>query len=174
MTTLGKGITHIWPYGKKARLLMVWISTQVVRQKKHKTSRVIMLPFTLRQLMEDLGIQWKPRKTDYEDFKRQISGPVLPRHLRMAVERIYALNHSRAYQTPLITWKSLQNQMGSNYAETRNLVTRFKQSQKHVAALWNAALADAGAEGRFHYSIEKVIPPMMSARQHKNRHRLAL
>ena len=73
MTTLGKGITHIWPYGKKARLLMVWISTQVVRQKKHKTSRVIMLPFTLRQLMEDLGIQRKPRKTDYENFKRQIS-----------------------------------------------------------------------------------------------------
>lgn len=73
MTTLGKGITHIWPYGKKARLLMVWISTQVVRQKKHKTSRVIMLPFTLRQLMEDLGIQWEPRKTDYENFKRQIS-----------------------------------------------------------------------------------------------------
>ena len=73
MTTLGKGITHIWPYGKKARLLMVWISTQVVRQKKHKTSLVIILPSTLRQLMEDLGTQWKPRKTDYEDFKRQIS-----------------------------------------------------------------------------------------------------
>jgi len=52
---------------------MVRISTQVVRQKKHKTSRVIMLPFTLRQLMEDLGIQRKPRKTDYENFKRQIS-----------------------------------------------------------------------------------------------------
>ena len=92
----------------------------------------------------------------------------------MAVERIYALNHSRAYQTPLITWKSLQNQMGSNYAETRNLVTRFKQSQKHVAALWNAALADAGAKGKLHYSIDKVTQPMMSARQHKNRHRLAL
>ncbi len=69
----GKGATHIWPYGKKARLLMVWISTQVVRQRKHNTSRIIMLPSTLRQLMEDLGIHRKPRKTDYEDFRHQIS-----------------------------------------------------------------------------------------------------
>ncbi|WP_261252852.1 hypothetical protein [Bifidobacterium polysaccharolyticum] len=42
---------------------MVRISTQVVRQKKHKTSRVIIS--ALRQLMEDLGTQWKPHKTDY-------------------------------------------------------------------------------------------------------------
>ena len=48
VTTLGKGITHIWPYREKARLLMVRISTQVVRQKKHNTSRVIMLPSTGR------------------------------------------------------------------------------------------------------------------------------
>ena len=234
VTTPGKGVTHIWPYGKKARLLMVWISTQVVRQKKHNTSRVIMLPSTLRQLMEDLGIQRKPRKTDYEDFKRQISALsyfdmtitetktttetvwqdtkkvtlVEESHIgwsrytpkngitegsyiqltqetwnRMAKstplsadmveiltstgrgaefdiyawlsQRIYALNHSHTYQTPLITWKSLQNQMGSNYAETRNFVTRFKQSLNHVAALWNAALTDADAEGRLHYSIKK-------------------
>ena len=39
--------------------------------------------------------------------------------------------------------------MGSNYAETRNFVTRFKQSQNHEA-LWNAALTDAGAESRPH------------------------
>ncbi|WP_445340443.1 hypothetical protein [Bifidobacterium sp. ESL0825] len=70
-------------------------------------------------------------------------------------QRIYALNHSHTYQTPLITWKSLQNQMGSNYAETRNFVTRFKRSLNHVAALWNAALTDADAEGRLHYSIKK-------------------
>ena len=45
------------------------------------------------------------------------------------------INGSRtyAYQTPLITRKSLRNQMGSNYAETRNFVTRFKQSQNHEA-----------------------------------------
>ncbi len=45
------------------------------------------------------------------------------------------INGSRthAYHTPLITWKSLRNQMGSNYAETRNFVTRFKQSQNHEA-----------------------------------------
>jgi len=49
-------------------------------------------------------------------------------------QRIYALNHSHAYQTPLITWKSLQNQMGSNYADTRNFVTRFKQSLNHGRA----------------------------------------
>ena len=62
------------------------------------------------------------------------------------------INGSRtyAYQTPLITWKSLRNQMGSNYAEARNFVTRFKQSQNHEAALWNAALTDAGAEGSLH------------------------
>lgn len=45
--------------------------------------------------------------------------------------------------------------MGSNYAETRNFVTRFKQSLKHVAALWNAAPDDVGAKGRLHYSIKK-------------------
>lgn len=230
----GKGITHIWPYGKKARLLMVWISTQVVRQKKHNTSRVIMLPSTLRQLMEDLGIRRKPRKADYDDFRRQISAIsyfdmtitetktttettwqdtrkvtlVEQSHIgwsrytpkgqvtegsyiqltpetwdRMAKstplssdmveiltatgrgaefdiyawlsQRVYALNHSHTFQTPLITWKALQNQMGSNYAETRNFVTRFKKSLKHVASLWNASLVDAGAEGRLHYSIEK-------------------
>ena len=101
--------------------------------------------------------------------------PVLPRHLRMAVERIYALNHSRAYQTPLITWKSLQNQMGSNYAETRNLVTRFKQSLKHVAALWDAAQADAGAKGRLHYSIEKGgVRLRRDERQRKDRHSWAI
>ena len=118
MTTLGKGMTHICSYGKKARLLMVRISTQVVRQKKHKTSRVIMLPSTLRQLMEDLGIQRKPHKTDYEDFKRQISALSYFDIYAWLSQRIYALNHSHAYQTPLITWKSLQNQMGSNYTET--------------------------------------------------------
>ena len=51
--------------------------------------------------------------------------------------------------------------MGSNYADTRNFVTGFKQSLKHVDALRNAALADAGAEGRLHYSIEKGTPPVI-------------
>ncbi|MBI0105494.1 hypothetical protein [Bifidobacterium polysaccharolyticum] len=97
---------------------MVRISTQVVRQKKHKTSRVIMLPSALRQLMGDLGTQWKPHKTDYEDFKRQISALSYFDIYAWLPQRIYALNHSHAYQTPLITWKSLQNQMGSNYTET--------------------------------------------------------
>ena len=73
----------------------------------------------------------------------------------MAVERICALNHSHAYQTPLITWKSLQNQMVSNYIETRNFVTKSKQSLNHVVALWNVALADADANCGLHYSIEK-------------------
>ena len=153
---------------------MVWISTQVVRQKKHNTSRVIMLPFTLRQPMEDLGIQRKPCKNRLRELQTPDQHPVLLRHLRMAVAAHIRAQPFTRLPDPLIAWKSLQNQMGSNYAETRNLVTRFKQSLNHVAALWNAALADAGAEGRFHYSIEKVIPPMMSARQHKNRHRLAL
>ncbi len=56
---------------------------------------------------------------------------------------------------------SLQNQMGSNYVETRNFVTRIKQSLKHVAALWVAALTDAGAEGRPHESIKKGTPPVI-------------
>ena len=74
MKTPGKGITRIWPYGKKASLLMVWISTQVMRQKKHNTSRVIMLPLrTVAANRKDPSIQCKPRKTDYEDFKRRIS-----------------------------------------------------------------------------------------------------
>ena len=230
----GKGATHIWPYGKKARLLMVWISTQVVRQRKHNTSRIIMLPSTLRQLMEDLGIHRKPRKTDYEDFRHQISAisnfhmtitetktvsettwqdtknitlveqshigwskytpkggltegsyiqltpetwdrmtrstPLSSDMLEILMatgrgtefdiyawlsQRVYALNHSHTFQTPLITWSSLQKQMGSNYAETRNFTTRFKKSLEHVASLWNATLVDAGKEGNLRYSIEK-------------------
>lgn len=230
----GEGVKHIWPYGKKARLLLVWISTQVVRQKDHNTTRVIMLPSTLRQLMEDLGIKRKPRKTDYDDFRKQISAistfhmtitetqtrkdttwadtenislvqeshigwsRYMPKdnvlegsYIQLTQEtwdrmskstplstdmveiltmtgkgaefdiyawlsqRIYALNHSQTFQTPLITWKALQAQMGSNYAETRNFVTNFKKNLSHVAALWNATLQDAQADGCLHYSIEK-------------------
>ena len=89
----------------------------------------------------------------------------------MAVERICALNHSHAYQTPLITWKSLQNQMGSNYTETRNFVTKSKQSLNHVVALWNVALADADANSGLHYSIEKGgVRLRRDERQRKDRH----
>lgn len=230
----GKGITHIWPYGKKARLLLVWISTQVVQQKDYDTNRVIMLPSTLRQLMEDLGIKRKPRKTDYDDFRYQLRalstfhmtineiqttkdvtwagtdnitfaqesriGWTRYQHNSSVMERyyiqltqetwdrmskssslssdmieiltrsgrgaefdiyvwlsqcIYALNCSQTYQSSFITWKALQAQMGTNFTETRNFVTKFKLDLAHVAALWNNQLIDAGAEGQLNYSIEK-------------------
>ena len=228
------GVTHIWPYGKKARLLLVWISTQVVRQKDYNTDRVIMLPSTLRGLMADLGMRRKPRPADYDDFSHQISALsnfsmtitrtgtppdkaleggqdvalIEESHIgwsrytpkdaategsyikltqetwdRMAKstplsseivelltsdgkgfdfdiyawlsQRIYALNHSRYYQTPVIPWTTLQRQMGSNCAETRNFVTYFKRGIRHVAALWDATLVDAGKDGRLRYSFEK-------------------
>lgn len=60
--------------------------------------------------------------------------------------------------------------MGSNYAETRNFVTKSK-SLNHVVALWNVALADAGAKGRLHYSIEKGgVRLRRDERQRKDRH----
>ena len=228
------GVTHIWPYGKKARLLLVWISTQVVRQKDYNTDRVIMLPSTLRGLMADLGMRRKPRPADYDDFSHQISalsnfhmtitrtgtrlqmtldpgeevtlvekadigwsryapkgagskGPYIKltqdtwdrmaRSTPLSAEivemltmtgegfgfdiyawlsqRIYALNHSRYHQTQVIPWATLQKQMGSEYAETRNFVTYFKKGLRHVAALWDAALVDAGKEGRLRYSFER-------------------
>ena len=228
------GVTHIWPYGKKARLLMVWISTQVVRQKDRNTECVIMLPSTLRGLMSDLGMHRKPRPADYDDFSHQISALsnfsmtitregtapekghkpgedvtlIKESHIgwsrytpkgagsegsyikltqdtwdRMAkstplsseiVEMltmtgkgfdfdiyawlsqcICALNHSRYYQTPVIPWTTLQKQMGSNCAETRNFVTYFKKGLRHVAALWDGVLIDVGIEGRLKYSFEK-------------------
>ena len=67
---------------------------------------------------KDPSIQRKPHKTDCEDFKRQISALSYFDICAWLPQRIYALNHSHAYQTPLITWKSLQNQMDSNYTET--------------------------------------------------------
>lgn len=228
------GVTHIWPYGKKARLLMVWISTQVVRQKDYNTDRVIMLPSTLRELMDDLGMHRKPTATDYADFNDQISAlsyfhmtitrtettpeaiwetgenvtlaqeahigwsrytpkgaspegayikltqetwdrmakstPLSAEMVEMLTmtgkgvefdiyawlsQRIYALNHSRYHQTPVIPWATLQKQMGSEYAETRNFVTNFKKKLRHVAALWDATLIDAGKEGQLRYSFEK-------------------
>lgn len=229
----GGGVTHIWPYGKKARLLLVWISTQVVRQKDHNTDRVIKLPSTLRELMNDLGMRRKPRPADYDDFSHQISAlsyfhmtitktettpnmvwetgenvtlveesrigwsrytpkgdsegsyikltqntwdrmakstPLSSEIVEMLTmtgkgvefdiyawlsQRIYALNHSRYRQTPVIPWPTLQKQMGSNYTETRNFVTKFKKGLQHVAALWDATLLDAGKEGQLRYSFEK-------------------
>ena len=68
------GITHIWPYGETARLLMVWISTQVMRQKDYNTDRVIMLPSTLRELLYDLGIHRKPTAGGRDDFIHQLRG----------------------------------------------------------------------------------------------------
>lgn len=228
------GVTHIWPYGKKARLLLVWISTQVVRQKDYNTDRVIMLPSTLRGLMADLGMRRKPRPADYDDFSHQISAlsnfsmtitrtgtppetgwvngkdvtlveksdvgwsrytpkdagskgsyikltqetwDRMSRSTPLSTEivelltmtgkgvdfdiyawlsqRIYALNHSHYHRTPVIPWTTLQKQMGSNYAETRNFVTYFKKGLRHVAALWDATLVDAGKEGRLRYSFER-------------------
>jgi hypothetical protein len=65
---------YLWSYGKIARLLFIWITTQVVRQKNQhqEDNRLVMLPDTLRELMEAVGIKRKPTGGDYKRFRQQL------------------------------------------------------------------------------------------------------
>lgn len=65
---------YLWSYGKIARLLFIWITTQVVKQKNQhqEDNRLVMLPDTLRELMEAVGIKRKPTGGDYKRFRQQL------------------------------------------------------------------------------------------------------
>lgn len=230
-------VTHVWPYGKIGRLLLLYICTEVVRQKNTTSDRIIMLPSSLRQLMDAIGMHFnkQPSKRYYQQFRSQLvalsnfhmtiqetqargetdwyttstftlaekaeigwhkvdhsgraaegsyiqltqetwtrmtkSVPLLSDMVEILTtghtkgqlldiymwlsQRVYSLNHSRSFVTPLITWQSLQAQMGASYAETRNFAAEFKKSFIHVADLWQSFLEDQGKGGHFRYSIER-------------------
>jgi hypothetical protein len=217
----GDGRTiHRWAYGKIARLLIMWISTQVVRQKHQTNDRRIRLPRTLNELMDELGIRRRPTGADYRNFREQIAAistfhmtitDATPDRLtghsftladswnlgwdpanrqaggesgesyikltdetwrRMVhstpldaemvevftttgkgqdldiyawlTQRIYALNHSSAFQTPIITWDALSMQLGANYTRRDNFIARVRKSLDHIHMFW-----------QFRYTIER-------------------
>ncbi|RBP98893.1 hypothetical protein CRD59_06555 [Bifidobacterium xylocopae] len=69
---MAKGeLVTLWPSGKYARLMLIWISTQVTRAQD-SNNHTIPLPQSLRQLMRDLHISRDPRGTDYRLFREQL------------------------------------------------------------------------------------------------------
>ncbi|MFT8443409.1 MAG: replication protein RepA, partial [Bifidobacterium aquikefiri] len=60
----------LWPYGKIARLLLIWISTQVML---HKADNLMLtLPQSLNQLMKEIGIyrhDGKPNGREYNRYR---------------------------------------------------------------------------------------------------------
>lgn len=204
---------HHWVYGKIARLLIIWISTQVVRQKSWNNDRIIQLPDTLNELMDELGIHHRPTGSDYKRFRQQLEaitnfhmtvndraqGPLKGRGFMIAdswqigwckaedpdneklakgsyirlteetwkrmrhsmpldaalvetftatgkgqdldiyawlTQRIYALNHSKTYETPVITWEALSMQLGANYTRLDNFVARISKSLERIHMHW--------------------------------------
>ncbi|MDN6457804.1 MAG: hypothetical protein L0K38_12275 [Yaniella sp.] len=97
-TVVRKGqVRHLWAYGKIARLLLIWICTQVQRQKNTNATRTIMLPSTLRELMSEMGIRRKPTKADYERFRNQIRAIV---SFHAEITEISETPHSIIERTP--------------------------------------------------------------------------
>ncbi|OZG64865.1 Plasmid encoded RepA protein [Bifidobacterium aquikefiri] len=63
-----------WLYGKIGRLLLIWISTQVMLRKADDTLTLV-LPRSLNQLMKEIGIErngGKPTGKDYARFRQSI------------------------------------------------------------------------------------------------------
>lgn len=64
-----------WLYGKIGRLLLIWLSTQVVLRKTDE-SRTVTLPRSLNRLMRDLGVErasGKPNSRDYARFRTALT-----------------------------------------------------------------------------------------------------
>lgn len=63
-----------WLYGKIGRLLLIWISTQVMLHKADDTLTLV-LPRSLNQLMKEMGIErngGKPTGNDYTRFRQAV------------------------------------------------------------------------------------------------------
>ena len=63
-----------WLYGKIGRLLLIWISTQIMLRKADDTLTLV-LPRSLNQLMKEIGIErngGKPTGNDYARFRQAI------------------------------------------------------------------------------------------------------
>jgi hypothetical protein len=74
-TIISEGkISHLWTYGKIGRLLLIWISTQVMLHKADGTLTLV-LPRSLNQLMREIGIErqgGKPSGNDYARYRSAI------------------------------------------------------------------------------------------------------
>ena len=215
----GKLLT-LWPYGKYARLLLIYITTQVKRDPDNPT-RTIYLPDNLGDLMKQLHIMRSPTGTDYKAFRRQLDAvsamqikitedlstrdqfarrtdsltiskesyiswsrkpgdeshangylqltdetweqmrhgiPLDDDMLEVLVQmnptshgqiidiymwlsrRLYALNHSNAMQTGIITWDSLSRQFGGAYGSRKEFTRYFKNSLKKISQPWPGGL----------------------------------
>jgi hypothetical protein len=70
-----QGTLHTnWLYGKIGRLLLIWISTQVMLHKADGTLTLV-LPRSLNQLMREIGIErnsGKPTGNDYKRFRQSL------------------------------------------------------------------------------------------------------
>ena len=221
----GKMLT-LWPYGKYARLLLIYITTQVKRNPDNPT-RTIYLPDSLGDLMKQLHITRRPAGADYKAFRRQLDavsamqikitedlssegqfarhtnsltiskesyiswsrkpgdeshingylhltdetweqmqhgipldddmieflvqmkrgshGQIIDIYMWLS-RRLYALNHSNAMQTGIITWESLSGQFGSTYKNRKEFTREFKQRLQELAQSW---------PGGLHYDIIK-------------------
>jgi hypothetical protein len=58
----------LWPYGKIARLLLIWISTQVMLHKADNLT--LTLPRSLNQLMKEIGIYRNDGKPNGREYAR--------------------------------------------------------------------------------------------------------
>lgn len=221
----GKMLT-LWPYGKYARLLLIYITTQVKRNLDNPT-RTIYLPDNLGDLMKQLHIMRNPTGGDYKAFRHQLDAvstmqikitedlstndrfarrtdsltiskesyiswsrkpgdeahtngylqltsetweqmrhgiPLDDDMLEVLIQmnpgscgqiidiymwlsrRLYALNHSNAQQTSVITWDSLSRQFGGTYGSLKEFTRYFKDCLQKVSQPW---------PGGLHYKIVK-------------------
>lgn len=58
----------LWPYGKIARLLLIWISTQVMLHKADNLT--LTLPQSLNQLMKEIGVYRNDGKPNGREYAR--------------------------------------------------------------------------------------------------------
>lgn len=207
----------VWPYGKYARLLLIWITTQVEKDPNNP-ARTIYLPDSLSDLMHQLHISRRAKGEDYKTFRSQLDAvgsmqvtitedlstaeqdahesttlsmaskkyiawrkkpgdtdhingylqlteetwnqaqhgiPLDDDLLEVLVQmnrsshgqiidiymwlsrRLYALNHSNAWQTGIIPWERLQAQFGTTYHQTKEFTRKFKQSLEKLSILWS-------------------------------------
>lgn len=210
----------LWPYGKYARLMLIYLTTQVKRHPENPT-KTIYLPDSLGDLMKQLHIIRRPVGADYKAFRRQIDAisameititedlsseeqaarrtnsltitkesyiswsrkpgdeshvngylqltdetwvqmqhgiPLDDDMLEVLVQmnrgshgqiidiymwlsrRLYALNHSNAIETGIITWDSLNRQFGGTYKSQKEFTRKFKERLQELAQPWPGGL----------------------------------
>ncbi|WP_161522318.1 replication protein RepA [Bifidobacterium xylocopae] len=65
-------LRSIWLHGKIGRLLLIWLSTQVVRAKHNSSDPVITLPKSEAQFKRELGLRDTGGQTNIANFRRHL------------------------------------------------------------------------------------------------------